>query len=64
MEMRKMFTGTIIAALHDRKGVSAMEYAILAAAILTAVGAAAITLAGDISGLLIKLGDAITALTV
>ena len=47
--MRTWFTRTIVAALYDRKAISAMEYAILAAAILGAVGAAATSLSGDIT---------------
>lgn len=38
-------------AMHDRKGITAMEYGILAAAVLAAVAAAATTLSGKISGL-------------
>ena len=36
----------LVAILKDRKGVSAMEYAVLAVAIVVAVGAAATALSG------------------
>jgi Flp pilus assembly pilin Flp len=62
MKMRNLFSRTIVAVMYDRKGVSAMEYAILAAAILLAVGAAATTLAGDISTALSNLGAKIALL--
>jgi pilus assembly protein Flp/PilA len=53
--------GMISAVLRDRKGISAMEYAILAAAVLTAVGAAATTLSGDLSSLYSSLSTLITS---
>ncbi len=39
-------TARVTAILNDRKGVSAMEYAVLAVAIVVAVGAAATALSG------------------
>ena len=46
--MHHWFTRIVVAAMSDRRGISAMEYAILAAAVLGAVGAAATTLGSDI----------------
>ena len=43
--MHHWFTGIVVAAMYDRRGISAMEYAILAAAVL---GAAATTPGSDI----------------
>ncbi len=48
----EMFTRLICwidCALRDRKGISAMEYAVLGAAIIVAVGAAATTLSNGLS---------------
>lgn len=42
-------TARVTAILNDRKGVSAMEYAVLAVAIVVAVGAAATALSGAFS---------------
>jgi Flp pilus assembly pilin Flp len=50
--MRNLFIRTITAVMHDRKGISALEYAILAAAILGAIGTAFTTIGGDLSTLL------------
>lgn len=41
-----MYAPRLTALLKDRKGVSAMEYAVLAVAIVVAVGAAATALSG------------------
>ena len=65
--MRTMITNMAIKALYDRKGISALEYAILAAAILGAVSAGVTTLGGDISSLFNALetvvNNAVTAAT-
>lgn len=49
--MYNVLVGKIGAVLHDRKGISAMEYAILAAVILTAVGTALTGLSTEIATL-------------
>ncbi len=61
--MVRMYIEMLRAALRDRKGVSAMEYAILAAAILGAVSAAVTVLGGDISSLFVALEGIITSAT-
>jgi Flp pilus assembly pilin Flp len=45
----------LAAALHDRKGVTALEYGVLAVAVISAVAAAGVTLSGDISTLFGKI---------
>ena len=54
-DMRNWYTQKIVAVLYDRKGISAMEYAILGAAVLGAVGTAVTTLGGDITKLFDKM---------
>ena len=44
--------GMVYAALRDTKGIAAMEYAILAAAVLGAIGVGFTTLGGDLSTLI------------
>ena len=53
----------LLAVLHCRKGVSSLEYAILAVAIIGAVSAAMTTLGSDIKALFNSLENAITAAT-
>jgi Flp pilus assembly pilin Flp len=59
MKMLKVHIETISAALRDRKGIAAMEYAILAAAILGGIGVALTTIGGDLSTLLAKVVTAL-----
>jgi Flp pilus assembly pilin Flp len=47
--MIRYMMNVLSAAMRDRKGVTALEYAILAVAILGAVAAAGTVLSGDIS---------------
>ena len=54
--MRSWLTVTLVDVLQDRRGISAMEYAILAAAVLGVVGAAAVSLGGDIGFVFNELG--------
>lgn len=51
--MRKFF--------RDNKGIAAMEYAILAAAILGVVGVAAVAMSADLSALFVKVETALVA---
>ncbi len=44
-----MYAPRLVALFKDRRGVSAMEYAVLAVAIVVAVGAAATALSGAFS---------------
>ena len=55
--MRNWISLKFFSLLADRKGISAMEYAILAAAILGAVTTAVSTLGTDIGALFTNLGD-------
>lgn len=43
---------TVVAAIRSKKGISALEYGILAAAVVAAVAAGATTLSTDISTML------------
>ena len=61
MTMYNVFVG-MSAMLRDRKGIAAMEYAILAAAILGAIAAGAATLGTDVSTLLTNLGTHLTGI--
>ena len=47
--MLYLFREMVIAALRDRKGISALEYAILAAAILGAISVSIGGIGGDLS---------------
>jgi Flp pilus assembly pilin Flp len=49
--MFNVLVGKLCTLLHDRKGISAMEYAILAAVILTVVGTAMTTLGNEITAM-------------
>jgi Flp pilus assembly pilin Flp len=49
--------------LHDRRGIAALEYGIIAAAVLGAVGAAAATLKTDITSLFNVVLTAVTNAT-
>jgi Flp pilus assembly pilin Flp len=60
--MRSWFARSTVAALSDRKGISSLEYAILAAAILGVVGTAAQVLGGDVSQLFGKVETVMTNL--
>jgi Flp pilus assembly pilin Flp len=53
--MIRYMMNVLSAAMRDRKGVTALEYAILAVAILGAVAAAGTVLSGDISTRLVGL---------
>ena len=55
--------GMMSAMLRDRKAISSMEYAILAAVILGAVGAAASALGTDITNLFTALENIVTKYT-
>jgi Flp pilus assembly pilin Flp len=55
--------GMIGAVLRDRKGISAMEYAILAAAVLTAVGVGAAAVGTDMAAMFTALEGIITKYT-
>ncbi len=49
---------TILAvALRDRKGVTALEYGVLAVAILGAISVAATTLSGNLSSTFVKISN-------
>jgi Flp pilus assembly pilin Flp len=63
MKMLKVHVEMISAALRDRKGIAAMEYAILAAAILGGIGVAFTTIGGDLSTILGKVTTALAAYT-
>jgi Flp pilus assembly pilin Flp len=52
--MLNLIMGKFVAAIHDRKGISAMEYGILAAAIIGVVGTAAATIGTDLGTLMNK----------
>lgn len=60
--MLKTLNGMLIAAIHDRKGIAAMEYAILAAAVLGAIGVAFTTLGTDLSIMLGKMTAALASI--
>jgi Flp pilus assembly pilin Flp len=49
--------------LQDRKGISAMEYTVLAVGIVAAVAGAAVTLGGDISTALGTIGTYMSGVT-
>jgi Flp pilus assembly pilin Flp len=51
----------LTAALKDRKGVSALEYGILAAAVLGVVGAAATTMGTELTKIFAVVTSALTA---
>jgi Flp pilus assembly pilin Flp len=59
--MLDKIVGTVRAVAHDRKGVSSLEYGILAVAIVGAVATAALTLATDLTSLFDSVASAITA---
>jgi len=50
----------LFAALNDRKGISALEYGILAAGIIGVVATAAATLGSDLASLLDAIGTKLT----
>ncbi len=52
--MLRTYIGMLVALRHDRKGIAAMEYAILAAAILGAIGVAFSTIGTSLSTILAK----------
>ena len=58
--MLDRLTVKLIAFLHDRKGISAMEYGILAAAIIGVVATAMTTIGGDLTSLMGKVENALT----
>jgi Flp pilus assembly pilin Flp len=58
--MVEMVTSRIMAALVCRKGVTAMEYGVIAAGIVLLVAAAAYTLGGNVQTLFGSIGAAFT----
>jgi Flp pilus assembly pilin Flp len=58
--MLDKIVGTVRAMAYDRKGVSSLEYGILAVAIVGAVATASLTLATDLNSLFSSVADAIT----
>jgi pilus assembly protein Flp/PilA len=53
--MLQYISSMVVVALQDRKGITAMEYGILAAAILGAVATAATTIGTDLTALFAKI---------
>ncbi len=49
--MLSLLKDHVLAVLHDRKGVTALEYGVLAAGIVIAVATAAVTLGTDLTSL-------------
>ncbi len=49
----------LLAVLHDRKGVSALEYGALAVGIVLAVATAAVTLGGKLTTLFTTIGSSL-----
>jgi pilus assembly protein Flp/PilA len=58
--MLQYISSMVVVALQDRKGITAMEYGILAAAILGAVATAATTIGTDLTALFAKIITDIT----
>jgi Flp pilus assembly pilin Flp len=58
--MLHKLTAKLIACVYDRKGISAMEYGILAAAIIGVVATAMSTIGGDLTLLMNKVETALT----
>jgi Flp pilus assembly pilin Flp len=59
-EMLDKMLGNVLAVVYDRKGVSSLEYGILAVAIVGAVATAALTLTTDLTDLFTSVATAIT----
>lgn len=51
-----IYAPRLFALLRDRKGVSSLEYAVLAVGIVAAVAAAAVTLGGQVTAVFTKIG--------
>ncbi len=58
--MVEMIVSHVMAALACRKGVTAMEYGVIAAGIVLLVATAAYTLGGEVDGLFTRVSDAFT----
>lgn len=59
--MLQVFAARIAAALNSRKGISALEYAILAGALLGLVSACVTTFGANVNSLFNSTGAALTA---
>lgn len=51
-----IYAPRLFALLKDRKGVSSLEYAVLAVGIVAAVAAAAVTLGGQVTAVFTRIG--------
>lgn len=56
-----IYAPRLFALLTDRKGVSSLEYAVLAVGIVAAVAAGALTVGGDLTKVFTNIGTELTA---
>jgi Flp pilus assembly pilin Flp len=57
--MLSLFNQMVLAVVRDRKGISSLEYGVLAVGIVAVVAAAAVTLGGKLTTVFTNIGNAL-----